>query len=156
MLSNWEAPYIQSFARAADAQIKSTRIAWAIEYSESVILPIWSKHFPLDVRPRDALLAGRQWLAGAIKLPKAKVSILRCHEAARGCPDVPAAQAAARAIGQSVSTIHSAKHCFGLPLYGALAVAYDVLGPDAPWPELERRAAEECGRMEASLRAYAT
>ena len=65
------------------------------------------------------------------------------------------AQAAARAIGQCASTIHSARHCIGLAFYGALAIAYDQLGTDAPWSDLERRAAEACGYMEAALRAMA-
>ena len=38
-------------------------------------------------------------------------------------------------------------------LYGALAVAYDTLGTDAPWEQAERCAAEECGRMLDALRA---
>jgi len=63
------------------------------------------------------------------------------------------ARAAARAIGQSASTIHSARHCIGLPLYGAVAVAYDALGTSASWSELEACAAEECERMLEALRA---
>lgn len=65
------------------------------------------------------------------------------------------ALAAARTIGQCAATIHSARHCIGLALYGALAVAYDDLGTKAPWAQLEQRAAEECGRMLAALRAVA-
>jgi len=101
------------------------------------------------------LTAARDWLAGTIKLPEAKKVILDCHAAARECENQPAAYGAARAIGQAASTIHAATHCMGLPLYGALAVAYDTLGPDAPWAELEPAAALECGRMEAALRAVA-
>ena len=77
-----------------------------------------------------------------------------CHEARANDAD-PAAQAAARTIGQCAATIHSARHCIGLALYGALAVAYDDLGTKAPWAQLEQRAAEECGRMLAALRAVA-
>jgi len=36
-----------------------------------------------------------------------------------------------------------------------LTAAYDRLGTDAPWAEIEQCAAEECGRMEAALRAIA-
>ncbi len=67
----------------------------------------------------------------------------------------PAKMAAARVVGQCASSIHSASHCLGLALYGALAVAYDKLGINAPWPGLEAFAAEECGRMETALRAAA-
>ena len=75
--------------------------------------------------------------------------------AAREAAENPSVQAAARAIGQSASAIHSASHCVGLALYGALAAAYDALGIDADWRELERFATQECGRMEAALRAVA-
>ncbi|MDD2331847.1 MAG: hypothetical protein PHI68_04240, partial [Candidatus Cloacimonetes bacterium] len=65
----------------------------------------------------------------------------------------PTAQAAARAIGQCASTIHSARHCIGLALYGALALAYHALGAKAAWKDLERHAAAECARMLDALKA---
>ncbi|MDR9787429.1 MAG: hypothetical protein RJR37_09345 [Peptococcaceae bacterium MAG4] len=78
-----------------------------------------------------------------------------CHAAAREAAASPVAQAAARAIGQSASTIHSGRHCIGLPLYGAIAVAYDTLGTNVSWEQLEQCAAVECGRMLDALRAVA-
>lgn len=155
MLSNWEAPYIQSLVKLIETQSKATLAHWAVDYSEKVILPLWSKHRPEDSRPQKALEAAREWLSGTIKLPQAKGAILECHAAAREAEGNPVAQAAARTIGQCASTIHSARHCLGLPLYGALAVAYDRLGTDAPWGQIEQYAAEECARMEAVLRAVA-
>lgn len=153
MLSDWKAPYIQSLMKLTETQNKITLANWAIDYSERVLLPLWRKHCPDDLRPENALNAARRWLSGAIKLPRAKAAILECHAAARESAGNPVAQAAARAIGQSASTIHSARHCIGLALYGALAVAYDALGTDSPWEQIERFAADECGRMEAALRA---
>jgi len=153
MLSDWKVPYIQSLMRLIETQSKATLAMWAIDYSELIILPIWTKHYPEDMRPLNALLVARQWLSGTIKLPQAKSAILECHEAARQAEGNPAAQAAARTIGQCASTIHSARHCIGLAFYGAIAVAYDRLGTDAPWEQIEKYAAEECGRMEAALRA---
>lgn len=153
MLSDWEAPYIQSLVKLIETQSKSTLANWAVDYAEGVILPLWSKHYPNDPRPQNAISAARDWLSGAIKLPQAKTAILKCHEAARESEINPAAQAAARTIGQCASTIHSARHCIGLPLYGALAVAYDMIGITAPWEQLEQCAADECGRMLDALRA---
>jgi len=98
------------------------------------------------------LKAAREWLSGRIKLPEAKGRILQCHAAAREAENNPVARTAARAIGQSASTVHSARHCIGLALYGALAVAYDALGTDAPREQLERLVAEECERMLDALR----
>lgn len=153
MLSDWNAPYIQPLMKLIETQSKSTLAHWAVDYAEQAILPIWSKHNPNDQRPQNALNAAREWLSGAIKLPQAKTAILKCHEAARESNMNPAAQAAARSIGQCTSTIHSARHCIGLPLYGALAVAYDTLGINASWVQLEQCAADECVRMLDALRA---
>jgi len=155
MLNDWEAPYIQSLLRLIETQSKATLANWAVDYSEKVILPLWNKHFPEDKRPMEAILAAREWLSGMIKLPQAKSAILECHAAARDAEGNPVAQAAARTIGQSASTIHSARHCIGLALYGALALAYDKLGIEASWQEIQQGAAEECKRMEAALREIA-
>lgn len=155
MLSDWKAPYIQSLMKLIETQSKATLAYWAIDYSERIILPLWCKYNPNDLRPQNALNAAREWLAGAIKLPQAKAAILECHAAAREAGGNPVAQAAARAIGQCASTIHSAQHCTGLAFYGAIAVAYDRLGTNAPWDQIEQCAAEECGRMLDALGAVA-
>lgn len=150
-LSDLEAPYIKVLVDLTRTQSKSTLANWAVDYAQKVMIPLWAKHFPEDRRPQDALEAARLWLSGEIKLPQAKPVILECHAAARDAEGNAAAQAAARAIGQSASTIHSARHCIGLPVYGALAVAYDIAGATADWVELERCAARECGRMLVAL-----
>lgn len=155
MLSDWNAPSLQSLRRLIETQSKETLANWAIAYSEAVLQPLWERDYPEDLRPQQALRAARQWLAGTIKLPQAKKEILACHAAAREAAGHPVAQAAARAIGQSAATIHAAQHCIGLFFYGALAVAYEQLGTDAPWEQIEHCAAAECGRMEAALRAIA-
>jgi len=155
MLNDWEAPCIQSLARLIETQSKVTLANWSMDYSERVILPLWSKYYPDDRRPQLALAAAREWLSGAIKLPQAKKVILECHAAAREAVGNPVAQAAARAIGQSASTIHSARHCIGLALYGAVASGYDTMGMDAAWEKVEPVAAQECGRMLEALQAVA-
>ena len=152
MLSDWEAPYIQALVKLIETQSKITLANWAIDYAEDILLPLWYKTYPTDMRPKEAIEAARQWLLGAIKLPQAKIAILECHKAARDALDYPAAQAAARAIGQCTSTIHVARHCIGLALYGSLAVAYDTLGINASWEQLEECATLGCGRMLEQLR----
>ena len=153
MLADWEAPYIQSLVKRIETQSKETLAHWCIDYAEQELLSIYESAFPDDSRPRAALKAAGEWLSGEIKLPQAKALILDCHAAAREAEGNPAAQAAARAIGQCASTIHSVSHCVGLPLYGALAIAYDKLGANASWPQLEEAAALECNRMEQALQA---
>jgi len=155
MLNDLQAPYIQSLMRLIESQSKDTLANWAITYAERVLLPLWKAQHPADLRPQEALSAARSWLAGSIKLPQAKAAILACHASARAAEGQPVAQAAARAIGQCASTIHSARHCIGLAFYGALAVAYDQLRTDAPWAQIEEAASAECGRMQADLQAMA-
>ncbi|KAF5087846.1 hypothetical protein DSECCO2_41970 [anaerobic digester metagenome] len=155
MLSDWKAPYIQSLMRLIETQSKETLVNWAITYCEAAIKPLWERDYPDDLRPQQALKAAREWLSGTIKLPQAKKAILACHGAARDAEGNPVAQSAARAIGQSAATIHSAQHCIGLAFYEALAVAYDQLGTAASWEEIETFAAAECGRIGAALRSMA-
>lgn len=154
-LSNLNAPYLTSLKALIETQSKETLVNWCVEYSEKHLLPLYGRHVPADPRPAAALTAARTWMAGKIKLPEAKAAILACHAAARESEGEPAAQAAARAIGQSASSIHSARHCIGLALYGALALAYEELGPETDWALVEAFAAAECLRMEQALRTEA-
>lgn len=147
MLSDLDTPYMQALMKHIITQSKDTLLSWVLNYANIVILPLWSQYYPNDLRPKNALDAANDWLAEKIKLPQAKKLILECHSAAREADVSPVAQAAARAIGQAASTIHSSRHCLGLPLYGALAVAYEELGADAPWAIVEQRAAKECVSM---------
>jgi hypothetical protein len=94
--------------KLVETQSKATLAIWTVDYAERVILPLWSKYYPDDLRPQNALNAAREWLAGTIKLPPAKAAILECHAAAREADSNPVAQTAARTIGQAASTIESA------------------------------------------------
>ena len=151
MLSDWEAPAIQSLIRQIETQSKRTLVNWVLEDAQTRLLPIWDREHTSDPRPAAAIHAARAWLAKEIKLPVAKSVILACHAAARETEAEPAAQAAARAIGQCAATIHSARHCIGLALYGALACAYDRLGSEAAWTDLEACAHEVCADMLKTL-----
>ena len=155
MLSDWDASYIQLLVKLIETQSKTTLVNWAVDYAERVMLPLWNKNFPDDLRPHDAMKAARDWLSGTIKLPQAKTVILQCHTAAREADGNAVAQAAARAIGQATSSIHSVKHSIGLVLYGAIAVGYDTLGTKATWEQLEQCAADECRRMLDALLSIA-
>jgi len=155
MLNDWNAPYIQSIVKVMETQSKKTLIQWVVDYAEEYLLPLWQKYYPLDPRPQNSLKAARNWMTGKCKLPEAKKIILECHAAARESESNTVAQTSARAIGQSASTIHSAKHAIGLVLYGALAIAYDKIGIAASWEELEKCAAKECELMLQALQLIA-
>ena len=155
MLSNCDARQIVGLMRLIETQSKETLVNWAVNYAEGHFMPIFLKQYPKDERPRLALEYARKWLNKDVKLPEAKSRILSCHKAAAEAEAAPAAQAAARAIGQAASTIHSASHSLGLALYGGIAAAYDQLGMDAPWADQEAFALQECEKMLASLQAAA-
>ena len=155
MLSNWQARPIEGLMRLIETQSKETLANWAADYAEAHLLPIYTKQYPQDERPQLALDFARKWLQKEVKLPEAKKYILGCHNAAAEAVANPAVQAAARAIGQAASSIHSAMHSLGLALYGGLAVAYDQLGMDKPWAEHEAFALKECEKMLAALQAVA-
>ena len=156
MLSDINTPYLQSLMRLIETQSKITLAHWSIDYARVKMLSIYEKAYPGDERPKNALDAAEEWLAGKVKLPYVKNIILNdCHAAAREAESSPAAQAAARTCGQAAATIHAPTHSLGLALYGALAVAYDKLGADADWDALVDVAAGECAQMEAALRAVA-
>jgi hypothetical protein len=136
MLSDVNAPYLQSLMRLIETQSKITLANWCIDYAEREMIPIYDKHCPGDNRHLNALNAAREWLRGNIKLPEVKKIILNeCHAAARELDANPTAQAVARTCGQAAACVHTPTHSLGLALYGALAVAYDKLGVDADWNE---------------------
>ena len=110
-----------------------------------------AKYYPDDIRPFEAIAEARRWLAGEVKLPYVKSCILACHMSARESQKNLTAFVAARAIGQSASTVHSARHCMGLVMYGALAVSYDKTGIQASWELIEKNIKDECLKMKEAL-----
>ena len=154
MLGAAEDPHILALMRQIETQSKETLANWCINYAEAVLLPIYEGRCPGDTRPRQALTAARDWLAGKVKLPDVKQVILKeAHAAAREREDDPVAQAAARAVAQAASSIHSATHALGIAFYGAAAIAYHWLGTGAS-PEAYAAIAKEQGEeLLASLMA---
>ena len=117
MLSDINAPYVQSLMRLIETQSKTTLANWSIGYALKYVLPIYEKAYPNDPRCRNALDAALEWMDGKVKLPYVKNIILNeCHAAAREATDEPAAQAADRTYGQNAATIHSPRHSPGLAL----------------------------------------
>jgi len=152
MYSNIDNPHVQQLMRLIETQSKQTLVNWCCDYALKVMLPIYQKHYPADERPDEAVNAAKDWLAGKIKLPEAKKFILACHEAAREAENNPAAQAAARAIGQAASSIHSGTHALGIAFYGAPAVAYDMVAGETQ-EVYDKLAETELANIELSLRA---
>lgn len=156
MLGSADAPGILALMRLIETQSKTTIAAWCVKEAGGGLLSLYERRRPGDNRPRHALDAAKAWLRGEVKLPAVKKIILEeAHAAARELDEDPAAQAAARAIGQAASSIHAATHALGLAFYGAAAFAYDSLGTEAGPAAYERVFEETCGRLLASLQAVA-
>jgi len=144
-LGDVNAPSTVVLKNLIDTQSKDTIRKWCLGCAADKILPIFEKHCPGDERPRNAVNAAYDYLGGKIKFTVVKDVILNeCHAAARELDANPAAQAAARAVGQGSAVVHSLTHSLGLFFYAAAAVAYDRVGVDAPEKVYVEIAEEVC------------
>lgn len=155
MLGAVDSPYIVSLMGLIETQSKTTIVTWCINYAEEHILHIYDKAYPNDSRPRETLNAAKDWLDGKIKLPVVKKLIQETRNAAREAEDNPAAQAAARTIGQAAAVILTPTNSLSLAFYGSAAIAYDRVGIHEKPEIYEQIAAEECAKMEKALRSIA-
>jgi len=153
MLTDFNAPHIQSLMRLIETQSIETIANWGVGYAEENLLPLWVQSFPCDSRPAEALDAAQGFLSGKIKLTDVKKKITECRNAARETEGFHIAQGAARTIDAAASSVHNPSGAISLAFYGALTIAYGKIGIDAPWEDLESLASEECAKMEAALQA---
>ena len=155
-LGDVNAPCAVELRHHIDTQSKETIRAWCLGYAEEKLLPIFERHCPGDNRPRMAINAARDYIAGKVKFPVVKNIILgECHGAARELEDNPIAQAAARGVGQGTAVVHTLTHSLGLYFYAAAAVAYDRLGLEATSEEYAAIAEEVCLDYTNALRMVA-
>jgi hypothetical protein len=156
MLGDVNAQSTVALRELIDTQSKDTIRKWCLDYAENKILPIFEKYCPGDGRPRSAIKAAHDYIGGKVKFPVAKNIILNeCHAAACELEASPAAQAAARAIGQGTAVVHTLTHSLGLYFYAAAAVAYDSAGLEAADDEYEKIAEEVCLDYTDALRSVA-
>jgi hypothetical protein len=156
MLGDVYAPYCVELRNLIDTQSKDTIRKWCLGYAEDKILPLFETHCPSDGRPRNAVIAANDYLDGKVKFPVVKNIILNeCHAAARELDANPIAQAAARAVGQGTSVVHTLTHSLGMYFYAAAAVAYDRVGLEANDDVYTQIAEEVCQDYADALRAVA-
>lgn len=153
MLGAADSPYILSLMRLIETQSKTTIGDWCVDYAEKYILNIYEKAFPGDDRLRLAVDAYRSYRKGELKLPELKKAVAMTVQAAKEAEKNPAAQAAARTIGQAIGAVYTPTHSLGLAFYGAAAIAYDRVGLEEKPEVYDRIAAQECAKMEEALRA---
>jgi hypothetical protein len=155
-LGNVSAESTVDLKELIDTQSKDTIRKWCLNYAENKILPIFEKYCPCDERPRNALKAAHDYINGKVKFPAVKNIILNeCHAAARELEANPAAQAAARAVGQGTAVVHTLTHSLGLFFYAAAAVAYDRAGLEASDDVYDKIAEEVCLDYTDALRSVA-
>lgn len=116
-------PSLQPLHEAISKQDHRTLVLWALDTGIDV-LNIFTGFFPDDSRPSRALAAADQWSRGEIKMPVAKRAAKETHQAAKEALQIPAATAAAHAMGQIIGVVHVATHA---PAYAAYAVQAWVL-----------------------------
>lgn len=153
MLGAADSPYILSLMSLIETQSKTTIGDWCVDYAEKYILNIYEKAFPEDDRLRLAVEAYRSYRKGELKLPELKKAVALTVQAAKEAEKNPAAQAAARTIGQAIGAVYTPTHSLGLAFYGAAAIAYDRVGLEEKPEVYDRIAAQECAKMEEALRA---
>ena len=145
MLGDVYAPPCVDLRNLIDSQSRNTIRTWCLAYAEINILPIFEKRCPGDSRPRNTLNSAREYIDGKVRFPVVRNIILNeCHAAARELDDDPAAQAAARAVGQGSAVVHTLTHSLGLYFYAAAAIAYDRIGLDADDESYAAIAREVC------------
>jgi hypothetical protein len=155
-LGDVNAPSAVALRNLIDTQSRETIRNWCLDYAERKILPLFEKHCSGDGRPRNTVNAARDYLDGKVKFYAVKNAILNnCHAAARELDANPAAQAAARAVGQGSAVVHTLTHSLGLYFYAAAAVAYDRIGLDASEEAYAEIAEEVCLDYTNALRAVA-
>ena len=153
MLGAADSPYILSLMSLIEPQSKTTIGDWCVDYAEKYILNIYEKAFPEDDRLRLAVEAYRSYRKGELKLPELKKAVALTVQAAKEAEKNPAAQAAARTIGQAIGAVYTPTHSLGLAFYGAAAIAYDRVGLEEKPEVYDQIAAQECAKMEEALRA---
>lgn len=153
MLGAADSPYILSLMSLIETQCKTTIGDWCVDYAEKYILNIYEKAFPEDDRLRLAVEAYRSYRKGELKLPELKKAVALTVQAAKEAEKNPAAQAAARTIGQAIGAVYTPTHSLGLAFYGAAAIAYDRVGLEEKPEVYDQIAAQECAKMEEALRA---
>lgn len=153
MLGAADSPYILSLMSLIETQSKTTIGDWCVDYAEKYILNIYEKAFPEDDRLRLAVEAYRSYRKGELKLPELKKAAALTVQAAKEAEKNPAAQAAARTIGQAIGAVYTPTHSLGLAFYGAAAIAYDRVGLEEKPEVYDQIAAQDCAKMEEALRA---
>ena len=129
-------PFLSDLGTLLQGTDHRAAVLWALELAEQSVAEL-EKAYPGETRPREALIAARDWSAGYIKMPLAQRKILDCHGFAKELT-IKAHIALCHAVGQACAVVHTAGHALGYPMYELSAMIYRMGIPDC-WDALEHR-----------------
>jgi hypothetical protein len=153
MLGSADDPNILALMRRMETQSKRTIAAWAAAYARERFLPVYARACPGDGRLDELLAAARACAAGEAALSDLKPLLEEARRVAKAAEGMPAAQAAARAAAAAATAVRTPSSALGCLFYGAAAVAYDEIGPEADAAALDALAAREIERAAKSFQA---
>ena len=131
-----DSPFLYGLDALLQGADHRAAVLWALELAEQSVSAL-EKAYPEETRPRQALLAARDWSAGYLKMPLAQRMILDCHGFAKELTSKENI-ALCHAVGQACAVVHTAGHALGYPMYELSAMIYRMGIPDC-WDALEQR-----------------
>lgn len=153
MLGKVDDPSVVEMMAVIETQSVKTLAAWAVEYTESHVLPIYEMAYPAGPGFGPVLAAVRGWLNGEQKLNEVKPLLKEANALARETEE--AAQAAARALYTACSVVQNPNGALGFTFYTAAAILYDRVGLEEKPAVYDALAAEEMAKLLTSLKAAA-
>ncbi|MGI5906711.1 MAG: putative immunity protein [Candidatus Pararuminococcus gallinarum] len=122
ILFSKDSEYLQDLRMLFEAQDHKTMVLWALDFAAESVAALETR-YPLEKRPREALVAAWEWASGKVKMRHAQRKILDCHAFAKeiGCKEDVAL---CHAVGQACSVVHTAGHAIGYPVYDLTAIIY--------------------------------
>lgn len=135
---------LQEFMQELSKQSRRVVVLWAFSFVEESVYVLLEK-YPHETRMLECFECAKLWSMRVVKMPEAKAKILECHSVAKVIDD-EVDQALIHAIGQGCSTVHTAGHGIGYPIY-ELTVLVKKYGIDNCEEIVEARVQEYFDRL---------
>jgi len=145
MLGKVDDPAVVAMMSVIETQSVQTLAAWATDYTEVRILPIYEKACPENTGFQEVLAGVRAHLRGERSLREVKPLLKRAAQMARET-EGEIAQAAARAISTACSVVQTPTGALGFAFYAAAAIIYEQVGLEEKPAVYDALAAEEMAR----------
>lgn len=122
ILFSTDSEFLSDLQVSLAVQDRRTVILWALELAGEAVRTLEEK-YPGEQRPANVLEAARLWASGKMKMSQAKAAILACHAMAKELSS-PEDIALCHGVGQACSTVHTAGHAIGFPVYELTAIVH--------------------------------